>query len=69
MAILLCAETLTAEDGEDRLRQRISNSWLSYLEPDPDMEEHHPNKEAREVYAGHYVLVEPTRLPNPGSPL
>jgi hypothetical protein len=67
MAFLPCAETLTAKNSESGVEQLISNSWLKYLEPDPAMEEHRPNKEAREVDSGHYVLVAPTRLPNPGS--
>eukprot|EP00928_Gymnodinium_smaydae_P032026 TRINITY_DN23314_c0_g2_i1.p1 TRINITY_DN23314_c0_g2~~TRINITY_DN23314_c0_g2_i1.p1 ORF type:complete len:595 (+),score=56.67 TRINITY_DN23314_c0_g2_i1:100-1884(+) len=48
-----------------QLGQRADHSWLEHLSPDPDMNEHFPNKSCREVRAGHYVRVAPTPLPGP----
>ncbi|EKX42997.1 hypothetical protein GUITHDRAFT_59700, partial [Guillardia theta CCMP2712] len=47
------------------LSSRAVNSILEELNPDPDQYKHAPNKHAREVSSGHYVLVHPTPLPLP----
>ena len=45
------------------LAARLDNSWLAQLRPDPDSKP--PNRRAREVHSGHYVLVKPTSLRSP----
>jgi uncharacterized protein YdiU (UPF0061 family) len=40
-------------------------SLLNTLNPDPETNKYKPNKTSREVKSGHYVLVNPTPLPNP----
>lgn len=45
------------------LAARLDNSWVAQLRPDPSSKP--PNKRAREVHAGHYVLVKPTPLKRP----
>ena len=63
---VLAAAAVSSGGGDLRsLLSRIDNSWTSELAPDPDMQQHAPNTYAREVRAGHYVLVEPTALPAP----
>ena len=47
------------------LAARLDNSWQAQLRPDPDTDRHRPNKRAREVHSGHYVLVKPTPLRTP----
>ena len=45
------------------LAARLDNSWVAQLRPDPSSKP--PNKRAREVHSGHYVLVKPTPLKRP----
>ena len=45
------------------LAARLDNSWVAQLRPDPSSRP--PNKRAREVHSGHYVLVKPTPLTRP----
>jgi uncharacterized protein YdiU (UPF0061 family) len=40
-------------------------SWITRLEADPDQDRFAPNKSSRKVRSGHYVLVDPTPLPDP----
>jgi uncharacterized protein YdiU (UPF0061 family) len=55
-----------AEDGTLLAFARHADfSWLSQLEPDPETEDHYPNKTSRQVKSGHYVVVRPTPLPKP----
>lgn len=49
----------------DCLGRRVDNSWTSRLLPDPEQESFAPNKETRQVSSGHFVLVQPTPLPEP----
>lgn len=49
----------------DCLARRVDNSWTSRLVADPEQERYAPNREAREVSSGHFVLVQPTPLPEP----
>jgi len=49
----------------DCLGLRVNSSWTSSLTADPEQKRHAPNKRAREVASGHYVLVRPTPLPDP----
>ena len=43
----------------------IDNEYLRFLDEDPLQSVHAPNRQAREVHSGHYVLVRPTPLPSP----
>ena len=61
----------------DSLQQRIVNTWVQQLDPETDdnyqkslLESrvsltNNKNQTKRQVYNGHYVIVEPTPLPNP----
>ena len=49
----------------DVMGSRADHSWLSKLTEDPERAAHEPNRSSREVHSGHYVLVEPTPLPDP----
>ena len=49
----------------DCLAELLDNSWVAELNEDPQAHEHVPNKRAREVRSGHFVLVSPTPLPQP----
>ncbi|CAE8648561.1 unnamed protein product, partial [Polarella glacialis] len=51
--------------GLDCLGLRVENSWTSQLTADPEQQRFAPNKRAREVTSGHYVLVRPSPLPDP----
>ena len=56
------------KDERDLIPQFISwanESWINHLNPDPEEAIHRPNKISREVLSGHYVLVDPTPLPDP----
>ena len=53
----------SATGSLDCLAARLDNSWVAQLRPDPDSKP--PNKRAREVSGGHYVLVKPTPLQRP----
>lgn len=44
---------------------QLDNSWVAKLTQDPDAAANAPNTQAREVRAGHFVLVSPTPLPQP----
>ena len=57
-----------AENDASLLTLHVNNTWVDYLHPDPDAQLYTPNKQARDVVSGHFVLVEPTRLPSPGIP-
>lgn len=46
------------------VKSKASFSFVRTLSPDPTQEEHAPNRASRQVYSGHYVLVEPTPIPN-----
>jgi hypothetical protein len=67
IAILPHATAQAKNGALGGLALRVSNTWLQYLEPDPETDLYAPNKQAREVQSGHYVVVKPTRLPDPGS--
>ncbi len=41
------------------------NSYTNQLTCDPETQKYWPNKTSREVLSGHYVLVNPTPLPDP----
>mmetsp|Transcript_160057 Transcript_160057/g.513505 ORF Transcript_160057/g.513505 Transcript_160057/m.513505 type:complete len:213 (+) Transcript_160057:71-709(+) len=43
----------------------VDNSWLRQLAADPQQSGHAPNKQARQVFSGHYVNVLPTPLADP----
>ena len=65
---LLCATGSTATTVTltlDELASRLDNSYIRELRPDPEQELHTPNRLPREVGSGHFVQVEPTRLPMP----
>jgi hypothetical protein len=49
----------------DAFISKASPSLTTSLTPDPDAAANTPNREKREVRSGHYVPVEPTKLPNP----
>jgi len=49
----------------EELFSLVDNSWLKSLQCDPEWEKHTPNRSSREVKSGHFVLVEPTPLPDP----
>jgi uncharacterized protein YdiU (UPF0061 family) len=49
----------------DMFFSRYSPSLLEALDKDPDSDARFPNRESREVFSGHYVLVDPTPIPNP----
>jgi len=49
----------------DTFLSRSSTSLLDSLNIDPESELRAPNRESREVFSGHYVLVDPTPLPDP----
>ena len=53
----------TAGSAMQQLLDQSSFSWLQQLEADPETEAKAPNRRSREVRSGHYVLVEPTALP------
>src|SRR6056297_3567250 len=65
MSVLLVglrAGTLTLEE----LSARVEHSFLRELEPDPEQQEHAPNRRSREVESGHYVdalSLQPLRSP------
>ena len=59
----LAAGRTCADWSLDCLSARVDNSWIDQLEPDPEARP--PNKQAREVHSGHYVIVKPTPLPRP----
>jgi len=55
-------------EGSTRLEQFMSRSdpsWVGHLAPDPEQQEHAPNKRMRPVRSGHYVEVQPTALRSP----
>lgn len=52
--------------GQERERRDVDRfvamsdpSWLTQLNMDPQTEAYRPNKSSRQVFSGHYVLVEP----------
>eukprot|EP01065_Artemidia_motanka_P015160 TRINITY_DN19029_c0_g1_i1.p1 TRINITY_DN19029_c0_g1~~TRINITY_DN19029_c0_g1_i1.p1 ORF type:complete len:602 (+),score=157.32 TRINITY_DN19029_c0_g1_i1:52-1806(+) len=49
----------------DRLAQHVDHSWVKQLACDPETAKHSPNRSAREVHSGHYVIVRPQPLPDP----
>lgn len=51
--------------GVEYLGALVDNEFLRSLEIDPLSEVNAPNRAAREVQSGHFVLVEPTPLPDP----
>ena len=71
--VLVCAAATTGTRGDCAasggslgcLVDRIDNSLLAALSPEPDSSVHAPNQTPREVHSGHYVLVPPTPLPEP----
>ena len=54
-----------ASPGLARLATCVDYSWLKQLLPDPATARHAPNKQSREVSAGHYVELLPDPLPAP----
>eukprot|EP00929_Paragymnodinium_shiwhaense_P054039 TRINITY_DN27086_c0_g1_i1.p1 TRINITY_DN27086_c0_g1~~TRINITY_DN27086_c0_g1_i1.p1 ORF type:complete len:657 (+),score=105.77 TRINITY_DN27086_c0_g1_i1:76-2046(+) len=48
-----------------KLMDSCQNSWLADLHHDPEGVGQTPNRTARQVHSGHYVLTEPTPLPEP----
>ena len=60
---LAAGRTCHSEGSLGCLSARVDNSWIDQLEPDPEARP--PNKQAREVNSGHYVIVKPTPLPRP----
>jgi len=51
--------------GLENLQRHCDHSYVKSLRCDPDNAKHAPNQKTREVFAGHYVLVPPTPLPEP----
>lgn len=51
--------------GLETFKARSDLSWLAQLREDPEAERYAPNRESREVKSGHYVRVQPQKLPNP----
>ncbi len=49
----------------DNLLKHYSPSLLEQLDVDPESAARFPNKISREVFSGHYVLVDPTPIPRP----
>lgn len=47
------------------LGAHVDNKYVRDLESDPETERHEPNRVARSVRSGHFVLVRPTPLPSP----
>ena len=52
-------------DAIAHLGATVDNEFLRSLEIDPASEANAPNRQAREVQSGHFVLVRPTPLPDP----
>eukprot|EP00039_Didymoeca_costata_P004566 m.74287 g.74287 ORF g.74287 m.74287 type:complete len:646 (+) comp12453_c0_seq6:53-1990(+) len=68
VALVLPSSTMAAPTQEERISnffKHFDNSWLRMLTPDPEQQEHAPNKTSREVKSGHYVEVAPTALETP----
>lgn len=58
--------TSTVSTGTlDALSQCAKHSWITDLKPDPEQENHVPNRSSRQVRSGHYVLVDPVPLSVP----
>ena len=49
----------------DNFLECYSPSLLESLTPDPESKTKFPNRISREVFSGHYVLVDPTPIPRP----
>ena len=45
------------------LALKFDNTWVRYLNADPEHKRNAPNKKSRQVRSGHYVPVRPTPLP------
>jgi len=59
------ASASSATGALETLKNSLNPTWTTSLEPDPETEEHAPNRKSRQVKSGHFVLVDPTPLPAP----
>ena len=59
------ADALPDADALRWLTDALDFSWTANLAADPEAPAHAPNRSPRSVRSGHYVLVEPTSLPEP----
>ena len=63
--LLLGWASLADDDTLSTLGSFIDNEYVRNLEIDPEQNDFEPNRQAREVRSGHFVLVKPTPLPSP----